>query len=145
MDYIIAKTFALQELLTFKLLLSTIASVLCFFFNELYAVGIIAVAMLMVFDAITGIMASVYEKKEISSQRFARSVKKGIVYFIAISAGHFADQTLAIAAIRFVESTMITFVGATEFISIIENIARMGFAVPKKLLNQVKADFKRKK
>ena len=33
---------------------------------------------------------------------------------------------------------MVAFVGITEFISILENIGRLGYQTPKKLLNQLK-------
>ena len=116
-------------------------SVFCFFFNELYAVGIVAVAMLMVFDAITGVMATYYEGNEVTSRRFANSVRKGIVYFIAISAGHFVDTTILMASLKVIEGTMISFVAFTEFVSINENMARMGMKTPKVLLNQLKSKY----
>lgn len=139
MEYIISKTVG--EFTALKFLWSAIMAVFCFFFNELYAVGVVAVSMLMVFDALTGILASWQEGKEISSQKFVRSVKKGIVYFISISAGHFVDQTIIFETLKVVEVTMISFVAFTEFVSINENMSRMGYQTPKKLLNQLKAKY----
>lgn len=112
-----------------------------FFFGDFHTQGIVAVLMLMIFDTILGVMATYYEGHPITSRKFSRVVQKGTVYFIAISAGYFAD--LAIGW-KLIQSTMIGFIGVTEFISILENIGRMGYQTPQKLLNQLK-DFKSEK
>lgn len=127
---------------------SSVVVTFAFFFGDLHDSAILAVAMLMIFDAVTGVMAAWYEGKPITSRRFASSVRKGIVYFIAISAGYFTDQTMA-TSLPFVDghtiqSVMIAFIGVTEFSSILENMGRLGYQTPKKLLNQLK-DFKSKK
>lgn len=119
-----------------------------FFFGDIHDKAILAVAMLMVFDAITGVMAAWYEGKPITSRRFASSVRKGIVYFIGISAGYFTDQTmttdLPLLDGHTIQAIMIAFIGVTEFSSILENMGRLGYETPKKLLNQLKY-FKSKK
>ena len=91
--------------------------------------------MLMVFDTILGLMATYHENQPITSRKFSRVVQKGAVYFIAISAGFYADTTINFHVIQ---STMIGFIGITEFISILENMGRLGHQTPKKLLNQLK-------
>ena len=115
--------------------------VVLFFFGDLYHDAIIAVLMLMVIDTIFGIGATYAENKSVTSRRFARVVYKGIVYLLAISAGYFLDSTLPFSI---AQATMVGFVGATEFISILENMGRMGYQTPKKLLNQLK-DFQSQK
>jgi phage-related holin len=112
-----------------------------FFFGDIHTPGIIAVLMLMTFDTIMGVMANYHEGQAITSRKFSRVVQKGAVYFIAISAGYFADITIGW---KLIQATMIGFIGVTEFISIMENMGRMGFETPKKLLNQL-ADFKSSK
>lgn len=106
-----------------------------FFFGDFHTQGVVAVAMLMTFDTILGVMATYYEGQPITSRRFARVIQKGIVYFMAMSAGYFADITIGWIVIQ---SLMIGFIGVTEFISILENMGRMGFQTPKKLLNQLR-------
>ena len=95
----------------------------------------------MIFDTILGVMATYHEGQAITSRKFSRVVQKGIVYFMAISAGYFADQTIGW---QMIQATMIAFIGVTEFISILENMGRMGYATPQRLLNQLK-DFKSQK
>ena len=97
--------------------------------------------MLMVFDTILGVMATFHENQPITSRKFSRIIQKGAVYFIAISAGFYADTTINF---NLIQSTMIGFIGITEFISILENMGRLGYQTPKKLLNQLK-DFQSKK
>lgn len=114
---------------------------IAFLFGDFHTQGLIAITMLMTFDTILGMMAAWHEGSSITSRRFSRVVQKGVVYFMAISAGYFADLTIGWQVIQ---STMIAFIGATELISILENMGRMGYATPKKLLNQLK-DFKSEK
>lgn len=60
---------------------------------------------------------------------------------MSIAAGHFVDITMPFFI---AESTMVGFIAVTEFISILENMGRMGFVIPKKLLNQLQ-DFQSQK
>lgn len=112
-----------------------------FLFGDFHTQGIVAVLMLMTFDTILGVMATYYEGKAIISRKFSRVVQKGAVYLIAISAGYFTDLTIGWSVIQ---TTMIGFIAVTEFISILENMGRMGFQTPKKLLNQLE-NFKSQK
>lgn len=128
------------ELTTLKLIASA-AVLSTFFFGDFHQQAVLALVMLMVFDTILGMMAAWQEGHAITSREFSRVVQKGVVYFMGISAGFFADQTIGWAVIQ---STMIAFIGVTEFISILENMGRMGYQTPKKLLNQLK-DFQSQK
>lgn len=121
--------------------LAAIALFISFFFGDLYHDAIVAVLMLMIIDTILGVGVVVYEGHAITSRKFSRVLHKGIVYLMSISAGHFVDLTLPVAI---AQSAMIGFVAVTEFISILENVGRIGFKTPKKLLNQLK-DFQSQK
>lgn len=120
---------------------TTGALMFTFFFGDFHQQAILAILMLMIFDTILGVMATVHEGQAITSRKFSRVVQKGTVYFMAISAGYFADLTIGWAVIQ---ATMIAFIGVTEFLSIMENMGRLGYETPKKLLNQLK-DFKSQK
>lgn len=112
-----------------------------FFFGDFHTQGITAILMLMTFDTVLGLQASWAEGQAITSRRFSRVVQKGIVYLMAISAGYFTDITIGW---HVVQATMIAFIGVTEFISILENMGRLGYETPKKLLNQLR-DFQSSK
>jgi len=133
LPYTITKFAQLFEFSVVKLVAALALSVV-FLFGNVYNDAIIAILMLIVFDTVLGVTATYYENNPITSRRFGRVVVKGMVYFSSISAAYFADLTIPY---DFVQATMIAFVGLTEFISILENIGRMGYATPKKLLNQL--------
>jgi phage-related holin len=124
----------LFELMLLKIVASIIV-IFLFFFGDFHSQGIIAILMLMTFDTYLGVQASWIEGQPITSRRFSRVVQKGIIYLMAISAGFFTDITIGW---HVVQSTMIAFIGVTEFISILENMGRLGYQTPKKLLNQLK-------
>lgn len=109
-----------------------------FLFGDFHTQGIIAVLMLMIFDTILGVIATYQEGQAITSRKFSRVVQKGAVYMMSISAGYFADLTVAGSGIQLIQPTMIAFVGVTEFISILENMGRLGYKTPQRLLNQLK-------
>ena len=142
----------------FKLISSGIFAFV-FLFGEFHTEGIIAVMMLMIFDTILGTAAAYSEgdrqltKPErklnilsktllmihlghISSRRFSRVIQKGIVYLMAISAAYFTDLTISMSL---TQPIMIAFVGTTEFLSILENIGRLGFETPKQLIKKLES------
>ena len=121
--------------------LTPIAFGMTFLFGDFHTQAIVAILMLMIFDTILGVMAVYSENQALTSRKFSRIVQNGAVYFMAISAGYFADLTIGWQVIQ---ATMIGFIGVTEFISILENMGRLGYQTPKKLLNQLK-DFKSEK
>ena len=116
-----------------KVCLAALLSI-TFFFGNLYTQGLIAIVMLLVFDTVLGVAATYHEQQPITSRKFGRVILKGIIYLSSISAAYFADLTIPY---DFIQATMIAFVGMTEFVSVLENIGRLGFSTPKKLLNQL--------
>ncbi len=114
---------------------------IAFLIGDFHTEGVIAILMLLIFDTVLGVMATWYEGKSLTSQKFSRVVQKGVVYFLGISAGYFADVAINL---QLVQASMIGFIGITEFISILENMGRLGYQTPKKLLNQLK-DFQSQK
>lgn len=119
---------------------------IAFMFGEIHQFSILAVLVLLVLDTILGTMASKYNNEPITSKRFARAVHKSFVYFSTISASYFTDVAIKSIGIAPFEPVVIGFIAVTEFISILENVGRMGYPVPRKLLNQlngIKKDYDR--
>lgn len=113
-----------------------------FFFGDIEKTIIVAVIALTIFDMITGIMASVKTGHDIKSKRLLNTAIKLFIYMLLISAGQLTESAIGL---EIKADEVITFVIAiTEIISILENASRMGYAIPKKLLNQLK-DFKSQK
>jgi phage-related holin len=125
----------LTKLFDHSLLKVMVGLTISFLFGSLYNEALMAIVILAVMDVLTGLTATYHEDKPVSSRRFMRKVYSLTVYLLAISAGYFADLTIPGS---FIQGTMIAFVGCTEFLSILENIGRMGYQTPQKLLNTLK-------
>lgn len=113
-----------------------------FSFGDIEKTIIVAVIALTIFDMITGIMASVKTGHDIKSKRLLNTAIKLFIYMLLISAGHLTET--AIGYELKVDEVITAIIAVTEVISILENASRMGYAIPKKLLNQLK-DFKSQK
>lgn len=94
-----------------------------------------ALLILVIFDFITGIISARQSNQPIKSKTAVRSAFKLAMYGLLISAAHLTEQITPIAT--FIEEAVITFLAITELISIIENVGKMGYAIPKKLLQKL--------
>lgn len=95
--------------------------------------ALIALLMLVIADFLTGVTASVMTGARVKSAKVYRTGIKLAIYFLAISSGHFVEVALGMNIGA--DEMLIVFFAVTEFVSIMENMARLGFATPKKLLN----------
>ena len=96
---------------------------------------IIGLVALMIIDLLTGIGSSFARGEAIESRRMLKSATKLVVYGLFLSAGHITSGIVPEAG--FIDTAVASFLALTEFVSIIENIGKMGFAIPQKLLNQL--------
>jgi toxin secretion/phage lysis holin len=94
-----------------------------------------AVLILIMIDFLTGVGASKYKGEQIKSAKIFRSAVKVITYFAVISAGFLLETSIGYNVGA--DEILIAFFGATEFISIMENMAKLGFKTPRRLLNIV--------
>lgn len=136
-NIVIAKLFSIPIWKAFSIFVLTFVS---FMLGNVYNMEVLGVVMLMFIDFVTGIIATKYEGRPITSRRMSHSVVKCIVYFLAISAGKFLDQTIPGEIVQY---ATISFVAVTEFTSIMENIGRMGFETPQKILNVLKDKYQK--
>lgn len=114
-----------------------------FFFSVHLWQAMLAVLALVTFDMFTGVAAAKKTGVPIESRNVCKSAFKLGVYGLLVSSGHLTDVALGIPPTWFnLESAMIGFLAATELISILENVGRMGFAVPQRILNQLE-DFRK--
>lgn len=130
-DYIQIKCIGAFTILTFS-----------FFFGNIKKQILGAVIVLSLIDMVTGIMASVKSGDSIKSKRLFKTAIKIFIYLLLISAGHLTMTAMGFD-IKAVEA-ITAIIAITELISILENASRMGYAIPQRLLNQLK-DFKSKK
>lgn len=132
-------TQAVFEPTLLKVVTSGLLIIFNFLFGDLYNDALIAIVMLVILDTITGVWASKYEGHTLTSQRFFSGwVKKVFIFCIAISSAYYLDTTIPGS---YAQYTVIGFIAVNEFMSIVENLGRLGYKTPQRLLNQLK-DFK---
>lgn len=93
----------------------------------------VAIFCLIIIDFLTGVGAAKYRGVQIKSAKIFRTAVKILTYFGALAAGHLLEATIGFNVGA--DDILIVFFGATEFISILENMARLGFKTPERLLN----------
>jgi phage-related holin len=111
-------------------------SVTSFLFDGILRDAMLAVLVLCTFDFITALVACHKTNCPIESRIAFRSAIKIAVYFLLISSGRVTEVATQ-NVLPFIDETVISFLAVTELISILENVGRMGYAIPKKLLNKL--------
>ena len=89
---------------------------------------------LIVIDFCTSIGAQFKGGGRIESRRALKTVTKTVVYGAMIAGGHLAGEVIGVS---FIDTATISFLAITELISILENVGRMGYAIPNKLLDKL--------
>ncbi|MEG1256420.1 phage holin family protein [Clostridium sp.] len=100
-----------------------------------------ALIVFVVIDYITGVMAAILEKRLSSSLGF-RGILKKVLTFILVGTAHIIDSKL-LGSGSAIRTAVIFFYISNEGISIVENAAKIGLPIPKKLkdvLNQFKKE-----
>lgn len=136
--YLFKKIMHAAEL---KWLFGVALSVFSFFFDPLNNLALFALFVLIIFDFVLGVSASRYTGQQIQSAKLRRSAIKMAVYFMLVAAARVAEHTLPFA---FLDETVTGFLAATELLSILENVGRLGFAVPQKLVD-ILGDYTKKR
>ena len=113
-------------------------SLYSFFFNVDYADLMVAIIVLVTFDLLTALLAAKKNEDVIESRRVLCTAFKMSIYGILVSSAHLTEEIIGLTDYWVgLERAVIAYLAATEMISIIENVGKMGFAVPLRLLNQL--------
>lgn len=131
--YIFAKMVAYLDL---KILCGLIWSSLVYLFDAGQAEAMIALFLLTLVDWIFGVAASKRSGEAITSAKFVRTPIKIAVYFAIIACSRISEYALP-AAIGFIDETMVAGLVITELLSVFEKSGKLGFVIPKRLLNQL--------
>ena len=123
-------------------LVASVAVLPAFFFDSALRDGMMALAALVIFDFLSGVFVAKKTGEQIKSAKVFRTALKMAVYFTLISSGHLVG-TAGLPFLQ-VDAIILTFLAVTELVSIIENAGRAGYAIPQKLLNQLR-NFRDKK
>jgi len=121
-----------------KIFVAMVLSCVGFLFDGLLREAMLALLILLIFDFVTGIAAAKREGNEINSHTAFRTAVKIAIYFLLVSSGRMAEVATR-STLPFIDEAVIAFLGVTELISILENVGRLGYAIPLKLLNKLKS------
>lgn len=122
---------------TWKFIFATIYVIYAFMFDVSKSQAFLSLVVLIIFDFITSIWAAKITGEPIRSAKIANSGVKLVAYFIVI-AGAFQAERGLLLQISILDETVLAWFMARELISLIENVGRMGYETPQKLLNQLK-------
>ena len=116
----------------FKALLVAIGGYIAWFVGGFDGI-LIALCVFALVDYLTGVIAAVIEKK-LSSQIGSRGIARKILMFFLVGVSAVLDMYV-LGGESPIREIVIVFYIANEGISIIENSARLGLPVPKKLID----------
>lgn len=116
----------------FDMVAATIGAALGFLFGEVTGLFWALIAF-MALDYVTGIINAVVSKKLSSTVGFKGLAKKFVI-LIFVAVGHIIDNYI-LGGTPAIMSAVMLFYLANEGISIIENAAKLGLPVPKKLVD----------
>lgn len=97
--------------------------------------ALVTVTVLIFLDTFTGALKALKAGK-LSSSGFFRFSLKCVVYFILMATAALVDKVMPVP---FASIIMVTFLAATEAISIMENLGSMGYAVPTSLVQKLRS------
>ena len=117
-----------------KVVLAAIALALHWLF-ESRVEALVVVTVLIFLDTVTGVIKAA-KAGNLSSGGFFRFALKCMVYFILMATAALVDKVMPIP---FASIIMITFLAATEAISVMENLGAAGYAVPTSLINRLRS------
>lgn len=115
-----------------KSIAAAVCALLGYLFGELDGM-ITALITLIVLDYITGIIAAVIEKR-LSSEVGAKGIAKKVIMLLVVAVANVADRAV-IGEGNVLRSVAAMFYIANEGISLLENGARLGVPMPRKLID----------
>lgn len=120
---------------TIQLIFTAIGGYLGWFLGGLDGFMYALIAFVII-DYLTGLMVAILEKK-LSSEIGFRGIFKKVLIFVLVGIGHIID-TNVIQSGSVIRTAVIFFYLSNEGISILENSARIGLPIPKKLKDVLK-------
>ena len=115
---------------------SVLFIILSFGFDSIQHKAIVALFILMWADCFSAIWAAYKSGDTIKSAKIFRTPVKIVIYFGLVYFAHITEYGLP-AMLGILDETVIAFCVVTELISIMENINKMGYPVPTKLLSKL--------
>ena len=120
----------------FKIPISYILGMLAYLIGDGNFGSMIAITVLITIDLITAIMAEFKIGNPIESRKMLKTATKLVVYTLFLAAINLTEGI--VPGTTFLDEMVLSFLALTEAISVTENVGRMGYAVPQRILNQLK-------
>lgn len=127
--------FSLAEFMELKAIAAVLLGFGAYLIGSSHVDLIVGLTVLVSIDAITGTYAAWITKEVIESRKALRSAIKWTAYLLMIITANISE--MLIPGDFFMVEVTVSFLAATEFISILENIGKSGYAIPLKLLNKL--------
>jgi len=139
----------MENIRKYKAIFITIGSAISSFFGVLF-VPILLMVICNTIDFITGIIASWFEGKTITSEQFYKGIVKKVCMWLLVVVGVIIDETLKYSLEQFglvlpfsflIACVVAVWIICNELLSVIENLDRSGIPLPeflKKLLKYMK-------
>lgn len=96
-----------------------------------------ALLLLVLIDFATGIYSSWKTDSPILSRKVYRTAVKIVVYGLLVASARLIETSGLQHSLGDLDAYVIVFLSVTEGISVLENIGRAGYVIPRKLLNQL--------
>lgn len=135
-SYIAGLSEKIMEYFLVKFLISMVVGLMIFLFDGEHIGLYQALLALIVMDTISGVSAAYRTGVPIESSRIIRTPFKIIYYFMMVSSGFLVEKFIGISFA--IDETVLVLLAITEFTSILENMGKMGYNTPKRLLNQLR-------
>lgn len=135
-NHVLAVFAAIGNYLNLKLWVTIPVVIYQFMFDVNHESSMLILAVLILLDTITGVTAARDRGECIESKKFIKAAFKLGIYGLLVSASFLTDSLVGLTGAFFeIDKFMLGFLAATELISIIENTGRMGYAIPKGILD----------
>lgn len=121
---------------TAKIIFTGLFVVYGFFFDESHAKAHLALFSLIILDFISGVAAAKSTGTKIKSSKIRHTAIKITAYFSMVAGAYLAESGLH-ESIAILDEVVLSFLLVTEFVSLLENIGKLGFDTPKGLLNKL--------
>jgi len=109
-------------------------------FGGVDAVVLVGVGMLTMMDMMSALMREYKLGRSIESKKLIKTAVKLTVYGMMVSAAYITESVIMIKGVTIpIVQIVATVISITEFVSILENAGAMGYAIPQKLLNQLRS------
>lgn len=108
-------------------------AVLGFLFDPTQHIALVAIFLLIMADFVFGIAAARKSGEPVRSAKLRRTAIKVAVYYALIACAHVTEYALP-SYMGFLDESVLGFLAATELLSILENVGKLGYVVPKNLV-----------